>query len=169
MLALWAASASLWRIGATSWEMNPDRPWVGSWRAVTAVILPATIVIWTWTWPNGFWTTEPVNVPLPLLATFVGAGVLVGTRVAPAIGEAVAPAGPLTLLPGVPDVPGVTTAWPGPSADAVSAGVLKLNRRASPRAVVTMAATARFGMGVSAIRIRSVRSGYDGAGCPAAG
>src|ERR1035437_1730747 len=120
MLALWAEIASPWRIGATLCEMNPDRPWLGSWRAVTSVILPPVIVTWTWTWPYGSWTTTPVNVPLPFVATVRGAA----------------------------DVPGATAARPGkPSADALLAGVLKLKSRASARAVVMIAAMARFGMG----------------------
>src|SRR5579862_5560137 len=147
MLALWAASASPWRIGATLCEMNPDRPWVGSWRAVTSVILPADIVIWTWTSPNGSETTEPVNVPLPFVAALVGTGVAPGASEA-AVDGAVDAAGPVSPRPGPLEASGAGDRIAGtPSAEALSAGVLKLNSRARAMAVTTIAATARFGMG----------------------
>jgi hypothetical protein len=131
MLALWADSASPWRIGATSWEMKPDRPWLGSWSAVTAVILPPARVIWTWTSPNGFWTAEPVNVPLPLVAGlvggFVGAGVALGAGVPAATGGELLPGGTWPTVPGPVEASGASETRPGPpSAAALSAGVLKL-------------------------------------------
>src|ERR1019366_1188027 len=123
MLALWAEIASPWRIGATFWEMNPDRPWLGSCSAVTPVILPAASVTWTWTCPYGSSTTAPVNVPLPLAVTVAGAGAAA-------------------------EVPGAMAAWLGRlSADALPAGVLKLNSSTRARQVLTKAAMARFGMG----------------------
>src|SRR5664279_570339 len=164
MLALWADIASPWRIGATACEMNPDRPWVGSCRAVTSVILPPDMVTWTSTSPNGFWTTDPVNVPLPFAATGVGAaawadGLGVG-RVPPRVGAGVVAAGPFPALPRSVEAAGATATWPGrPSAEALPAGVLKLNRRASASAVVAIAAMARLGMTILRIRIRSVRNG----------
>src|SRR5450755_3003826 len=170
MLALWVESASPCRIGATSWEMNPDRPWVGSCSAVTSVILPPVIVIWTWTRPKGSGTTDPVKVPLPFLATFVGAGVAPGARDAWATGVEVAPAGPLPVEVGSVEAPGANAVGAvAPRAEALSAGVLKLNSKARAMAVVTMAATARFGIMVLRIRTRSVRNGCGGAGCRAAG
>src|SRR5664279_6512191 len=109
MLALWAASASPWRIGAALCEMNPERPWVDIWRTVTSVSLPPDIVIWTWTWPNGSWTTAPVNVPLPFDTTLVGWGVEAGGReVPPATGAGVAATGPGLLAPGSADRAGAT-------------------------------------------------------------
>jgi len=145
-------------MGSTYDEICPDRPPLGSCRAVTAVIDPFEIVTWTWTSPYRVLTVEPVSVSfaVAVLEPLDGAGEAVDELLEP-----VEPAEPVELpvvgaaderleLAELRDVETVPPVEAMPLFEGSASGVLKLNSRTRAIAVVTRAMAPRRGnMGIS--------------------